>query len=285
MNDTNIRLFADDTAAFKSGRNLKTLMVDTAKNIERLKIWFHANKLTLNLTKTCYSIFHKRTMYVDVQFNTLKAGNTILHRANEVEYLGLTIDEILSWVPHVDKLMKSLTRYFSLFYKLRDLIPDKIKRQVYFAYIYSRISYGIQMYGCAADRVINKLQTISNKLLKVFLKRDRMYSTSQLHKKLNILKIKDIYEKNVLLFVFRCLHNDCIPVFESYYTFRCDIHGLNTRDKYLVNIPRCESVLGSTSVANQGAILWNKLPRYIREMKNKPKFKRELTKYKINRYE
>lgn len=284
IKETNIRLFADDTAAFKSGKNLRNLMDETARNIDQLQNWFHANKLTLNLRKTCFSIFHKTNMPIDDDYNALQIGDAIINRVNAVEYLGMTIDEILSWVPHVDKVLNSLTRYFGLFYRLRDLIPNHLKRLVYFAYIHSRINYGVQVYGCAATRVLNKLQTISNKLLKVFTKRDRLYSTSQLHRELKILKVQDIYENNVLMFVHRCLHNECIPVFEAYYRYRCDIHGRNTRDQSLLNVPRTLTVFGSTSVKCRGALLWNKLPQQMREINDTSQFKRVLTEYKIEKY-
>ena len=58
VNEIKIRLFADDTALFIQGKDIH-LISNTMKNcMVKLTDWFSCNRLTLNLTKTCYSIFH-----------------------------------------------------------------------------------------------------------------------------------------------------------------------------------------------------------------------------------
>ena len=56
-----LRLFADDTICMTPGKNLNQIMSKMKNNLTNLKIWFDSNKLTLNLTKTFYSIFHSKS--------------------------------------------------------------------------------------------------------------------------------------------------------------------------------------------------------------------------------
>ena len=53
-------LFADDTNVFISGKNLDTLINEMHIELSKLTTWLQANKLTLNLTKTQYMVFHRR---------------------------------------------------------------------------------------------------------------------------------------------------------------------------------------------------------------------------------
>jgi len=53
----NIKLFADDTNLFPFDKNGKSLYEKAAECLNKLNQWFFANKLTLNLTKTCYTVF------------------------------------------------------------------------------------------------------------------------------------------------------------------------------------------------------------------------------------
>ena len=58
VNDSKIRLFADDTALFIQGKDIQIIFNRMKKCLVKLMEWFTCNRLTLNLTKTCYSIFH-----------------------------------------------------------------------------------------------------------------------------------------------------------------------------------------------------------------------------------
>ena len=51
-------MFADDTFALKSGPDLRNLINDLNSDINRMAIWFKANKLAVNKNKTKYMIFH-----------------------------------------------------------------------------------------------------------------------------------------------------------------------------------------------------------------------------------
>ena len=51
-------MFADDTNLFLSGINVDDLFSDMNCELNKIYIWFKANKLSPNLTKTKYSLFH-----------------------------------------------------------------------------------------------------------------------------------------------------------------------------------------------------------------------------------
>ena len=53
-------MFADDTSAFKSGKNLNQLIHDMNIEINKIAVWFCANKMCVNVTKTKYIIFRTR---------------------------------------------------------------------------------------------------------------------------------------------------------------------------------------------------------------------------------
>ena len=79
-------------------------------------------------------------------YNNLKIGDEHIFRVNEVKYLGMHIDDTLTWKGHIDNVIKSVSKYFGIFNKIRGLIPNQYKHTVYYACIYSRISYGIEVY-------------------------------------------------------------------------------------------------------------------------------------------
>ena len=52
-------LFADDTSVFLEGNNLNSLSTIINKELNKLFIWLASNKLTLNIEKSHYVIFHR----------------------------------------------------------------------------------------------------------------------------------------------------------------------------------------------------------------------------------
>ena len=131
-----LQLFADDTLTSFAGTNLYTLFNLMKHDIKKMQKWFNANKLTLNLGKTCYSIFHSRRKVVPDVFDTVVLNSITIERKKCAKYLGLTFDEVLSWRHHIDQLIASLGKYFSIFYQLRKIIPHKFKMQLFHAYVY-----------------------------------------------------------------------------------------------------------------------------------------------------
>ena len=113
-------------------------------------------------------------------------------RVNSFKYLGLTLDEILNWNEHVNELCKSLIKYFGIFNHIKNKIAPVVGRQLYYLFMYSRIKYGIELYGSASN--MNEIELLQNKLIKMVLKLDRLMPTMDLHKNIKILKIGVIHK-------------------------------------------------------------------------------------------
>lgn len=107
VHNTNILLFADDTTFFKAGNNLDNLIDDVSKDMTMLKKWFNQNKLFLNWDKTKYIIFgNKRSK----DYARLVVDEINIEKVSEIKFLGVMLDEKLSWKPHVDYIKKRLVK-------------------------------------------------------------------------------------------------------------------------------------------------------------------------------
>ena len=100
----------------------------------------------------------------------------------EMKYLGLVLDEKLNYNEHVQSISNFLMRYFGIFNHIKYKVNNKTARQLYFAFVFSRLKYGIEIYGNRSETNINKLPTMQNKLLKLLLHLDRLTPTNKLHK-------------------------------------------------------------------------------------------------------
>ena len=80
--------------------------------------WFENNKLTLNVEKTC-------TMFVGNQsvMPKLFLYHQELDNKAEVKYLGLTIDQNLTWSQHIYEMCNKLRPKVGLLSRIRHYLP------------------------------------------------------------------------------------------------------------------------------------------------------------------
>jgi len=53
-------LFADDTSCTDSDKSLPTLINHVNTELQKIAIWFRANKMAVNISKTKFIIFHNK---------------------------------------------------------------------------------------------------------------------------------------------------------------------------------------------------------------------------------
>ena len=61
------------------------------------------------------------------------------------EYLGVTLEETYTRNNHIDVIGKSPVKYFGFFYQIKYKMTSKLSRELYFAFIYSKIKYAIEV--------------------------------------------------------------------------------------------------------------------------------------------
>ena len=84
----------------------KTAESEFIVNNERAKfsVWLSANKLSLNVKKTKFMVFHSTRK--KVKYPTLRINNILDKRVEHFNFLGLHINSNLSWVSHLDHIFE-----------------------------------------------------------------------------------------------------------------------------------------------------------------------------------
>ena len=284
INEESIKLFADDTAIFDHDSSLTRLLKRAEQKMKSLHSWFMANKLSLSLSKSNFVLFHGKNKKIDQPIDKITFDTHSIPRVNSAKYIGLTLDETLSFDKHVNNVLKSLHIYFGIFYNVRNFINSHIIRSLYYCCIYSRIKYGLEIYGSCSKSLIQKLQVIQNKLLRVIMNKDYRFNTNRLHRELNIFKITHVHQMSVLNFTHNCLHGDPIPTFCEYFPLNINRHAHCTRQLGQIVKKKINTELGRSSTQFTGATLWNDLPSPIRNTKKFPSFKRKLNQFYREQY-
>ena len=211
---------------------------------------------------------------------TIDLPNQTIKITSHIKFLGVILDENLTWNQHINEICSKLKRLFGIFYNIRNYLSKDNIKTIYYALVYSRIKYGITVYGQACKTKMQRIQTLQNQLLKVISCKEYRFSTDELHDEFEFLLIKDIANQEIVAFVHNYFSKSLPPVFEGYFETLASNHNKNTRNGgNLITIISHKTDIAASSIRIQGAKLWNKLDNTIKQI---PKVKQFKAKYKYS---
>ena len=86
--------------------------------------------------------------------STLKIANLPNERLTESKFLGVIVDENLTWSRHIKTIQTKMARYIGLMYKLKSQLPLKVRIQIFHSFVQSHINYCSLVSGALAQKLI-----------------------------------------------------------------------------------------------------------------------------------
>ena len=180
-------LFADDSNLFYSHRDLQHLEETVNRELCEINAWLSANKLSLNIYKTHFVMFHpyeKKNYSMKIEIN----GETI-NQSKSVKYLGILIDCHLKWKHHIQQISKKISRGIGVLCKIRHYVDVKILVQLFHAIIFPFLSYSCKVWGNTFDHNIKPLLRIKKKAIRLITFSNFDAHTSPLFAQFKLLKL------------------------------------------------------------------------------------------------
>ena len=272
-----LRIFADDTALFYDTKDPVTISLNIKHDLSVLLEYFKSNLISLNMSKTKFMIFqspHKILTSVP----PLQVCDITIERVNSFKYLGVTLDVNMSWQEHINITCNKIAPLVSLLRKLSWFVPTNVLLKIYFAFIHSRINYGILVYGTACSSRLKKIQIMQNKSLKSIYKLPSLFSTRELFAKDEhlVLPVNILHEFQVAIYMYKTLNISSVL---SNLKFDYINHHYITRNSNKLNYHVTKTEYGRKCISYLGPSIYNKIPTNIKISESFLKFKKNLKKY------
>ena len=159
-------LFADDTTMYLSHDNVMSLANSMSEDLIHVSAWLIANCLTLNINKTYYIVFSHRQIPNDLR---VTIGPHLLDRKTHGKFLGVFLDEKLTFKEHIDSVTSKTSKICGLLFRLRQSFPLDVLRNLYQTLIYPYLNYCILAWGCASKTTLMPIMLLQKKLLDYYL--------------------------------------------------------------------------------------------------------------------
>ena len=115
-------LYIDDTSVLLNRKRYTDLV---NSELEKLCVWLRANKLSLNVQKAYYMVFHRARIKFD-EHVVITIDNVILQSTNSLKYLGVIIDYKLNWKQHIAHVNNKISKGIDIMYKARKYLSKYI---------------------------------------------------------------------------------------------------------------------------------------------------------------
>jgi hypothetical protein len=165
-NDILIATFADDTAILTSDLDPRRAAQKLQNHLNTINRWLHQWKICVNTTKSVQITFTaKRSRCPQVNIS-----NHLIPVKNEVKYLGLYLDEKLTWKPHIKAKRRQLDLQIKNIYWLlnrKSKLSLENKLIIYEHILKPSWTYGIELWGCSKPSNTKILQSFQSKALRM----------------------------------------------------------------------------------------------------------------------
>ena len=279
-NDLNLNLmflhciqFANDTTLYLGHHDIKFLNFCIKHDLTILQDWFRANKLTLNVEKSCCILFGQKNQNTFNQTPFVaKLGKQDIPLVEFTKFLGVWIDKNLSWKEHYNKLTLKLRSKIGLLHKSKNFLTIECRRNIYYAQIHSNLTYSLVIWGNMLDQTLaTKLNKLQNKCIKAI---DPRQETAKTKKDQNILSVCHliqlenckIWQKHKLNLLPDRLSENMTK--DQHKSCLVKNHRYNTRRHTQLNIPKAQYKLYRSSFLVKGLVTYDRLPIELKQELN-----------------
>ncbi len=170
--------------------------------INKIADWISSNKLSLNTSKTKFILF--KSSNKRIKHNTITSINgQPIKQVKNTTFLGVIIDEHLTWNDHIDLIMKKVIKSTGIISKIRHFTNFNTLKLVYYALVYPYLTYGNLIWGNTYRKRLQKLINIQKKIIRLMMFKSYSEHSEPLFNGAKILNIEKINDFLTSLFMFR----------------------------------------------------------------------------------
>ena len=271
-------LFADDTSICYASSDPIVLATVLNEALLNISTWMKANKLSVNIDKTNYIIFQptqKKSMYEIL----LLLDDRLITQKKQIKFLGVLLDENLSWKPHINYVCKKVSKSIGVIYRARFNLSKSTKLSLYYTLIYPYLIYCNTIWSSTYVSNLKRLQILQKRIVRLLTSSSFLAHTAPLFKKLKILDINRINSFCTGLFMYS-YHNKLLPPpFLNLFSTSNQFHNYNTRNADTYRSHACRTNIKQFTMLSRGPKLWNSLPDTVKNAGTLNCFRNRIRKY------
>ncbi len=250
-------LFADDTNIFLEGSNLADVISMLNTELMHVSKWLMANKLSLNLEKTHYMVFHRSKVKTNTCNYPLLIKNFELQELTSTKFLGVIIDNKLSWTSHIAYIKNKIAKGIGIICKARKYLNKHTLTKLYYSFIHPYLIYCVEAWGNALDTYLDPIIKLQKKIIRIISSASYLATTDPLFKNLNILPLKKLVVLRISIMMYKLNVGSTPEIIATFFTRNNEVHNYNTRQAKLLHADRGNNEHIYRTFTFRSVYIWN----------------------------
>lgn len=258
-------LFADDTTLIMKCTNPELYEYEINCAINEIVTWLNENRLMININKTKLIQFRNYKMNpitLDIKYQLSK-----VEKVESALFLGIMIDQHLSWKQHINLVCNKLNRFVYALKRVRKTVSQRASLAAYHGYVSSVLLYGLPLWGNSVDLL--KAFKVQKKCIRAVCGAWFLDTCKPLFLKTKVLPLPCMYIREICVFVKQ---------YPNYFIRHEELLARHTRHKNRIYLPKHHSTFHSKNAFCMAVKIFNKLPDEFKELPLSL-FKRRLSKW------
>ena len=137
-----------------------------------------------------------------------------IDEVQKTKFLGIIIDNKLTWKWHIDHIAGKISRGIGMIIKARQYLNKSGLMSLYYSFIYPYLTYCNHIWGATYKTRLKRLVMLQNKAVRILSHAGNRTSSDPLFKKLDIMKVENINTYLIGRFMF------CVSIHKVPQSFR-----------------------------------------------------------------
>lgn len=219
---------------------------------------------------------------VDTDVALLIQGSKI-ERTHEIMFLGVLIDEQLTWKSHIEHVKKKVSQTVAVLHKVKGLVNKRALILLYNSLVVPYLTYCIEAWGNACKTYTEPVFLLQKRAIRVINGNAYRDHTNPIFKQLQILKLNELIEYNILKTMYKA-HQQILPV-NLQKRFMKRESTYNLRGTEIFSQPEYRTKPKERCISVQGVKIWNNLANEIKLTKSLHIFKKTVKLSLLRRYD
>ena len=149
----------------------------------------------------------------------IKLNGNALDKVTSFTFLGVTIHEHLTWKSHMELLLKKIRMGRSIIQKIKPYLNLKSFQLLYYSMIQSHFQYCISSWCFNNKTLIHRLQSTTNKVIRLAFNARKEDDITTVMKKHNILTIEQTAELEIVISMHKYFNNMLPDAFNNFFQY------------------------------------------------------------------
>ena len=268
-------IYADDTTIYYANTDPDHVRA-LNEDLQFIADWIKSNKLAMNIKKIQMMTLSRRAAKARAEKIKVQINGTTIPKQESIKYLGVTIDNDLSWKSHVGTVRRRMLAAIASIRRVSAGLPLSTKRMLYNALVLPYADYCQVVWHPCSAYLTQSLERVQNLGMRVVLSKPPRTPSAPLRNQLGWTTLHRRRHNALLCQVHWCVLNQA-PSYLSGKFIKNSCTYSSTRGADKLHLPRPHTETYRQSFEFQGALQYNQLPQSIRYSSSLKSFKHAIS--------